>query len=378
MALPDPTHHPVVAGASAPATALSAGDPEAAAQAARLRYTSDERPGYTRRKRGKGFTYLTPEGETVTDERVRRRLEALAIPPAWRDVWICRSPTGHIQATGYDEAGRKQYIYHPRWTEVRDAVKFASLVAFGHSLPRLRRRVNRDLKGEELNALRLTAAAVKLIDLTLTRVGNARYARENGSYGVTTLRNKHVKLVDDTLDVAFRGKSGEKHEFTLENRELAETLRRCQELPGYELFRYRNEDGAVSVIDSEDVNDYLREVTGTELTAKEFRTWGGSVIVAQALAEAEPGPDASRKERKRAAAAAVERAANALGNTPTICRQSYVHPQLLQSFLASEFEKPYRKALRAARDARPRELRLHEAATLAFLEAVGPEGRTGR
>lgn len=372
MALPDPTDHLVAAGASAPVAALPGGDPEAAAAAAKLRYTSDERPGYTRRKRGKGFTYLTPEGETVTDERVRRRLESLAIPPAWRDVWICRSPNGHMQATGYDEAGRKQYIYHPRWTEVRDAVKFASLVAFGHRLPRLRRRVNRDLNGEELSALRLTAAAVKLLDLTLTRVGNARYARENGSYGVTTLRDKHVKLVDDTLDVAFRGKSGEKHAFTLENRELAETLRQCQELPGYELFRYRSDDGTVSVIDSEDVNDYLREVTGAELTAKEFRTWGGSVIVAQALARVEPGPDASQKERKRASAAAVERAAAALGNTPTICRQSYVHPQLLQSFMAGEFTARYQDALRAARAERPRELRLHEAATLAFLEGAQP------
>ena len=368
MRVTDPTDQGAAAGASAPVAALADGDPEAAAAAARLHYTSDERPGYSRRKCGKGFTYLSPEGETVTDERVRRRLESLAIPPAWRDVWICRSPSGHIQATGRDEAGRKQYIYHPRWTEVRDAVKFASLVAFGHSLPRLRRRVNRDLKGGELGALRLTAAAVKLLDLTLTRVGNARYARQNGSYGVTTLRDKHVKLVGDTLAVAFRGKSGEKQEFSLEDHELAEVLRQCQELPGYELFRYRDDDGHVAVIDSEDVNDYLRQVTGAELTAKEFRTWGGSVIVAEALAGTEPGPDASQRERKRAAAAAVERAATALGNTPTICRQSYVHPQLLKSFMAGEFEAPYRDALRAARAKRPRELRLHEAATLAYLE----------
>ncbi len=286
-------------------------------------------------------------------------------------MWICRSPHGHIQATGRDEAGRKQYIYHPRWTEVRDAVKFSSLVTFGHVLPRLRRRVARDLRARPLGRVPLTAAAVRLLDRTLVRVGNSSYARDNGSYGATTLRNKHVKLMADEISIRFKGKSGEKHALSLADAELAEVFRACQELPGYELFRYMGEDGTVRTIGSEEVNDYLREVTGTELTAKEFRTWGGSVITAQALAGTEVGPDATQRELKKAAAAAVERAATALGNTPTICRQSYVHPRLLGSFLAGEFAEPYARALEAARSSRPRELRLHEAATLNFLEASG-------
>lgn len=356
------------ASARAPAAALANGDSEAAAEAAHLHHSSDDRPGYSRRRRGKGFSYLTPEGNTLSNERVRQRLEALAIPPAWSDVWICRSPNGHILATGRDEAGRKQYIYHPRWTEVRDAVKFGSLVAFGHSLPSLRRRVNRDLRSADLDALRLTAAAIKLLDLTLVRVGNASYARLNKSYGVTTLRDKHVTLDGGELELSFRGKSGERHKVSVANQEIAETIRQCQELPGYELFRYRGDDGDVHVIDSADVNDYLRAITGNDMTAKEFRTWGGTVITAEALASAEVQPSASQAELKRAAASAVERAAAALGNTPTICRQSYVHPRLLTSFMAGEFQPIYQEALRAARLSKPRELRLHEAATLSFLE----------
>lgn len=332
-----------------------------------LVHSSDDGPGYSRRRRGNGFSYQEPDGATVTSERVRQRLEALAIPPAWRDVWICRDPNGHVQATGRDDAGRKQYIYHPHWTEVRDAVKFGSLVAFGYALPRLRRRVNRDLRSEH-GALKLTAAAVKMLDLTLVRVGNVSYARQNGTYGVTTLRDKHVKLHGAELAVRFTGKSGERHAVSLVNPELVETIRQCQELPGYELFRYRGDDGAMRVIDSADVNDYLRSVTGTELTAKEFRTWGGSVITAEALARNGAEAPAGQAERKRAAGAAVELAAAALGNTPTICRQSYVHPQLLTSFLAGEFQEPYQRALQAARRKKPRELRLHEAATLTFLE----------
>lgn len=351
------------------AAAYGSGE-EAAASAARLRYTSDDRPGYSRRRRGAGFSYVTPEGNTVKDERVRSRLAALAIPPAWQDVWISRDPNGHLQATGRDEAKRKQYIYHPRWTEVRDAVKFSALVGFGQSLPRLRRRVNRDLRAGNHDATKLTAAAVKMLDLTLVRVGNASYARLNGSYGVTTLRDKHVKLLGDTLNLAFRGKSGEKHALTMVDHALAETLRQCQELPGYELLRYLGEDGAVRTVDSDDVNAYLREATGNDVTAKEFRTWGGTVVAAEALAASQLQADASQRTRQRAALAAVERAAAALGNTPAICRQSYVHPVLLTSFLAGEFHQPYQAALTAARSNKPRELRLHEAATLRFLQGA--------
>lgn len=377
MALPSPDVRSRQARRPPPPLPL---EPEAAAAAARLRYVSDEQPGYRRRRRGKGFSYHASDGALVTDERVRARIDALAIPPAWQEVWICPLPNGHIQATGRDDAGRKQYVYHPRWVELRDAVKFASLVEFGHALPRLRRRVARDVRAEGPGPAKLVAAAVRMLDRTLVRVGNPSYARANGSYGVTTLRDRHVRLLDDEIAISFRGKSGEKHALSLVDAELAELFRERQELPGYELFRYRDADGVVRGIGSEEVNDYLRAVTGTELTAKEFRTWGASVIAAEALAAVALAPDASARQRERAAAAAVERAATALGNTPSVCRRAYVHPRLLTSFLEGAFAGAYREALAAARARRPRELRLHEAATLRFLERgeAGPlQGTTG-
>src|SRR5690606_7889299 len=242
-----------------------------------------------------------------------------------------------------------------------DAVEFASLVEFGHAHPRLRRRVARDVRAEGPGPAKLVAAAVRMLDRTLVRVGNPSYARANGSYGVTTLRDRHVRLLDDEIAISFRGKSGEKHALSPVDAELAALFRECQELPGYELFRYRDADGVVRGIGSEEVNDYLRSVTGTELTAKEFRTWGASVIAAEALAAVAVAPDASARQRERAAA-------TALGNTPSVCRRAYVHPRLLTSFLEGAFAGAYREALAAARARRPRELRLHEAATLRFLE----------
>lgn len=343
-------------------------DAKAAARAAHLRYVTDEQPGYSRRRRGKGFSYHAPSGELVRGERELRRFAALAIPPGWRDVWISRDPNGHLQATGRDEAGRKQYIYHPHWTKVRDEVKFASLTTFGGALPALRRRVNRDLRGVGLGRSKLVAAAVKLLDLTLIRVGNAAYARTNRSYGLTTLRDKHVRLLGNEIELKFRGKGGALRDVSLTSDELASVMRQCRELPGYELFRYRGSDGGMHAIDSGDVNDYLRAATGQDLTAKEFRTWGGTVITASALAATSLGVEAGEQELKRAASRAVERAALALGNSPAICRQSYVHPAVLGSFLGGEFQEAYGEALGAARVKKPRELRLAEAATLTFLQ----------
>lgn len=370
-----------------------------AAAAAGLRYVADDEPGYSRRRRGAGFSYQRPGGEAVSSAE-RRRIEDLVIPPAWQEVWISLDPKGHLQATGRDEAGRKQYLYHPRWTAARDAAKFAGLAGFGDALPALRRRLRRDLKSDGLSRRKLTAAVLRLMDQTLIRVGNAAYAKANGSYGLTTLRNKHVRLSGDEIDLRFKGKSGEKHVHSLVDEELASVVRECQELPGYELFRYRDEAGEVQTIDSRDVNDYLRQATSREVSAKDFRTWGGTVATSRALhaalsaaagngkpasrngnrANANGKPaggeaallhaEASESARHKAVVEAVKSAAEILGNTPAICRQSYVHPTVIESFLAAEFHDSYAEALARARSKRPRELRLHEAATLGFLQAA--------
>lgn len=251
---------------------------------------------------------------------------------------------------------------------MRDAVKFTYLTTFGHALPALRRRIDRDLKQSGLTRVKLTAAAIKLLDLTLIRVGNAYYANTNKSYGLTTLRDKHVRLMSGEIEIKFQGKGGEKHAITFVSEKLARVVHQCQELPGHELFRFRGDDGDMHSLDSEDVNDYLRDATGQDVTAKDFRTWGGTVITAQALSATKVAPNSSAAELKRAAAAAVKLAAKALGNTPTICRQSYVHPRVLTSFSEGSFDEAYREELEASRKHKPHELRLHEAATLAFLD----------
>lgn len=346
---------------------------EAALQAAAragLRYVGDDEPGYVRRRRGSGFSFQRPDGQTLTDALERERIEQLVIPPAWREVWIALDPKSHLQATGRDEAGRKQYLYHPRWTAVRDEAKFAGLTSFGGSLPSLRRRLRRDLKIDGLSRRKLTAAVLRLMDLTLIRVGNATYAKNNHSYGLTTLRNKHVRLLGDEIDLQFTGKSGERQVHSLVDEELAQVVRECQELPGYELFRFRDEAGTVQTIDSRDVNDYLREVTSQEVSAKDFRTWGGTVAVARSL-----HVERNDVDRNKALVAAVKGAAETLGNTPAVCRQSYIHPDVIDSFLSAEFDAQYAEAVKQARSKRPNELRLHEAATLQFLLAVREGGR---
>jgi DNA topoisomerase I len=341
-------------------------DPRAAARDARLRYVSDDERGFGRRRRGRGFSYVDEAGETIGDPDVRERIEALVIPPAWQDVWICRDARGHLQATGRDEAGRKQYLYHPRWREVRDRVKFEHLVTFGEVLPAIRRRLRRDLRDDRLSRRRVTAAVVKLMDTTLVRVGNSVYAKSNGSYGLTTLRAEHVEATGDEIDLKFDGKGGAPHEVSVRDEELAAVVRECQEIEGQELFRYLDGAGAIRTIDSGDVNDYLREASGSDVTAKDFRTWGGTVLTARELsAGAEAG---TATARKRVVVAAMREVAAELGNTPAVCRRAYVHPRLLEEYLAGTFGDAYARALDAARRARPRELRLHEAATLRYLE----------
>ena len=311
-------------------------DNRAGIEEAGLRYVSDNRPGISRRRRGKGFSYYLPNGERITDREVIDRLNSLAIPPAYRDVWICTDPNGHLQATGRDEKGRKQYIYHPQWQELRERDKFDRLLDFAEVLPRIRRRVNRDLQREGMAREKVLAAVVKLLESTLARVGNASYARENGSFGLTTIRKKHVELDDETVIFEFRGKGGQEWHVETEDRRIAEVVRQCVEIPGYELFKYIDEDGTRRDVESGHVNEYLRDVSEQEVTAKDFRTWAGTVLCAEELCGYEFESD---RQAKKSVVAAVKSVSSILGNTPAVCRKSYVHPLVIDSFLAGELRQ---------------------------------------
>jgi DNA topoisomerase-1 len=265
-------------------TSLPQTDPGQSARAAGLRYVTDRAPGISRRRSGKGFAYRAPDGRTLRDAAARRRIQTLAVPPAWTDVWICPDPSGHLQATGRDARGRKQYRYHPQWREVRDETKFGRLVAFAEGLPALRRRVQEDLARPGLPREKVLAAVVRLLGTTLLRVGNEEYARANQSFGLTTLRDRHAAVEGATVRFCFRGKSGKEVRVDIQDRRLARVVKRCRELPGQELFQYVDDDGQQQSVGSGDVNAYLREVTGEELSAKDFRTWGGTVLALGALA----------------------------------------------------------------------------------------------
>jgi DNA topoisomerase-1 len=330
-------------------------DPVAAAREVGLRYVSDARPGIRRRRVGKAFSYRGPDGSLVRDRAMLDRIRALAVPPAWTDVWICPRPDGHIQATGRDAKGRKQYRYHPRWREVRDAAKYGRTIAFAESLPAIRDRVDRDMSLPGLSRAKVLAAVVRLLETTFIRVGNAEYARDNRSFGLTTLRDRHARIEGSSVRFRFKGKAGKEHQVGVRDRRLARIVRRCQELPGQELFQYLDADGNVIDVTSGDVNDYLREITGQEFTAKDFRTWGGTVLAAQALRaieeQAEEGRAGSERELKRDIVRAVEEVARSLGNTPTVCRQCYVHPAILDAYL----DGATLSAMRAQADATLRE-----------------------
>jgi DNA topoisomerase-1 len=348
-------------------------NPVESAREAGLRYIQDDRPGIRRRKRGKGFQYVGPGGETARDTDVLARIRGLAIPPAWTDVWICPDPRGHLQATGRDARGRKQYRYHPRWRAVRDETKYDRLVAFGLSLPRIRSRVEQDLALPGLPRARVLAAVVRLLETTLIRVGNEEYARHNGSFGLTTLRNRHASVEGTTVRFSFRGKSGVKHSVLLSDRRLARIVKRCQDLPGQELFGYLDEDGEVKAIDSADENDYLREIAGGEFTAKDFRTWAGTVLAARALQEF--GAFDSQAQARRNVAAAVEAVAGRLGNTKTVCRSCYIHPAVLAAYLDGGLPRTPRERAEEVASSLA-ELTPEEAAVLAFLqERLKQEGQ---
>jgi DNA topoisomerase-1 len=306
------------------------------ARAAGLRYVSDDRPGITRRRSGRGFTYVEPDGAPIRDRRERARIAAIAIPPAWEQVWICPNPRGHILATGRDARGRKQYRYHADWRAHRDSSKFDRMAAFAGALPGIRARLEDDLTLRGLPREKVLAAVLALIDRTLIRVGNEEYARENGSFGATTLRDEHVAIVRGELRLSFRGKAGKEHEVALHDPRLNRVVRRCQELPGEHLFGYVDDEGRPRAIDSGDVNDYLREVAGEEITVKDFRTWGGSVLCHQLLCDA--GPAASEAEGKRMVVAAIKVVAAQLGNTPAVCRSSYVYPAVIDAYLAGSLD----------------------------------------
>ena len=309
--------------------------PTASARAAGLRYVRDDTPGIRRRRAGRGFVYVGPDGVRVRDAETLDRIRRLAIPPAWRDVWICPLAHGHLQASGRDARGRKQYRYHARWRTARDETKYARMIAFAHVLPAVRRRVAEDLTRPGLPREKVLAAVVRLLETTFIRVGNEEYARANGSFGLTTLRTRHVEIDGHTLTFEFRGKSGRAHRVNVNDRRLARVVANCQDLPGQELFQYVDADGTRGVVDSGDVNAYLREASGADFTAKDFRTWAGTVLASVALAKlASAASRGTRTALRRDVVRAVEEVSDALGNTPAICRKGYIHPAVIDSYLA--------------------------------------------
>jgi DNA topoisomerase-1 len=339
-------------------------EPGAAANAAGLRYVTDAEPGIRRRRVGRSFSYTGPDGSPVRDRRVLARIKALAIPPAWRSVWICPRADGHLQATGRDERGRKQYRYHPRWREVRDETKYGRMLEFGRALPALRQRVDADLARAGLPREKVLAAVVQLLERTLIRIGNEEYARANDSFGLTTMHDDHVTFTGGSLRFSFRGKSGKEHRLGLHDRRLARIVRRCRDLPGQHLFQYLDEQGEQHAIGSGDVNDYLRELTGRDFTAKDFRTWFGTVLAAHCLLDAEPA--ATEREGKAQIARAIETVSERLGNTPAVCRRCYVHPLVLDAYTNGDLRSAAAETGKADRRS------ADEALVLLLLERAGP------
>ena len=325
-------------------------DPRESAEQAGLAYVSDAHPGIRRKKWGRGFTFLDPDGVHVTDEEIRSRIDQLVIPPAWTEVWICVDSEGHIQATGRDAEGRKQYIYHPDWEAVRNEAKFNRTVAFGEALASIREECAADLRRHGLPRQKVVAAVIALLDRTLIRVGNRTYARRNGSFGLTTLRDRHVDFSGTRCTFEFVGKGGKQHCIELDDARLARVVRRCREVPGYELFQYYDVDGTRCQISSSDVNSYLREITGEPFTAKAFRTWGASVQAAVSLYEMDPPKDEKHAEKQ--VVEIVKGVAKVLGNTAAICRSYYIHPGVLEAYLEGTFHELFDEGLALESDER--------------------------
>lgn len=343
---------------------------EAAAEAG-LVHASDDAPGIRRRRRGGGFVYLEPGGKLIRDASTLARIRALVIPPAWKDVWIATSPRGHLQATGRDDRGRKQFRYHDRWREVRDADKFARMADFVVVLPRIRSRVARDLRRHGLTREKVVATIVSLLESTLARIGNEEYARQNGSYGLTTLRSRHVSISGSSMKFVFPGKSGREVHVGVTDRRVARVVKRCEELPGQMLFQYVDATGTRGVVSSDDVNHYLREITGEDFSAKDFRTWAATVLAAAALRDG--ARFESDAEAKRNVVVAIDAVARKLGHTRAVCRKSYVHPVVIDSYLDGTLEGTL-----AARHRATRGLDADEAAIVALLKrsAGAPASKT--
>lgn len=312
-------------------------DPIQSAKDAGLRYVSDTKPGILRKPHGKGFRYLGLDGKPLRDRETLARIKSLVIPPAWTDVWICPDLKGHLQATGRDAKGRKQSKYHPRWREVRDETKYERMLLFGAALPLIRQHIEQDLALPGLPRPKILATILRLMEVTLIRVGNAEYARDNHSYGLTTMRGRHVQIDGATVTFKFQGKSGIRHTIGFHDRRLARIVQRCQDIPGYELFQYVDPDGEPHTIDSADVNDYLREVSHQDFTAKDFRTWAGTVLACMTLREFDAFN--SETQAKKNIVQAIKSVAHRLGNTPSVCRKCYVHPAVLECYLAGALPK---------------------------------------
>jgi DNA topoisomerase-1 len=342
-------------------------DPAEVAEDAGLRYVSDDQPGYTRKAKGDDFEYFDTDGKAIHDETRLLRIRRLAIPPAYKDVWICPSPNGHIQATGRDVRGRKQYRYHERWREARAENKYDRMLVFGQALPKIRRHVNKDMGLLDLPQNKVLATVVHLLGRTFIRIGNEEYARENKSFGLTTMRNRHVDVTGAKLTFSFRGKSGVHHDIDVTDRRLANIIRKLQDLPGQDIFQYKDEAGEVRNVTSQDVNDYLQEITGEEFTAKDFRTWAGTVLTAMALSA--QGPVENKTQAKENIKVAIAAVAKILGNTPTICRKCYVHPVVLDSYLDGDMIEGLKQKTEEALSENLEDLRAEEAAVMSFLQS---------
>ncbi len=311
-------------------------------------YVSDEEPGFTRKKRGRGFSYFHPDGKMIRNESLRERFNALVIPPAWTDVWICVEPNGHILATGRDDADRKQYIYHPEWEEMQNEAKFERVYEFGKTLPKIREKVDEDLRKHNLPQQRVLALVVALLDETHIRIGSSIYTEKNGSYGLTTLQNGHAEVNSKRVVFEFVGKSGVEQSVDLNNPRLARILKACQELPGQSLFQYKEDDGEVQTVDSDDVNAYIREIIGEDFSAKDFRTWAGTVAAVEALKDLDLSESKNKGEKN--IVEAVKQVAEKLGNTPAVCRKYYIHPAILDSYLSGDLNKVSQKVAKQQKD----------------------------
>ena len=330
-----------------------------------LRYVSDDQPGYGRKAKGDGFEYFDTDGKQIRDEQRILRINRLAIPPAYTDVWICPSPNGHLQATGRDARRRKQYRYHERWRAERDENKYARMIVFADALPKIRRRVRKDMALPDLPREKVLATVVELLERTFIRVGNEEYARDNKSFGLTTLRNRHVEVKGATVHFSFRGKSGINHEIPIQDRRIAKIVRKLTDLPGQELFQYVDAAEVRHDVTSQDVNDYLKEITGENFTAKDFRTWAGTVLAAMALNAQEPFE--TKAQAKKNIKTAIGAVAKMLGNTPAVCRKCYVHPAVLETYLDGELIEGLKRITEKTLGEKLDVLRSDEAAVLSFL-----------